>query len=108
MGAMSRTKGARGETSLVKLLHTHGWPHAQRRRGSGIHGGGDIADGPAGVSIECKCVERLNLAVAYAQAVHGARPTDIPVVAHKRNNGVWMATLELGELLPLLQLRERG
>jgi Holliday junction resolvase len=107
-GGTSRSKGARGEVELVTLLRENGWPHARRNFGSGSSGGNDLVGGPADVAFECKRTERLRLHEAYAQLLAAARPTDLPVLAHRRNGGEWLATVPLDELLALLKLREMG
>lgn len=109
MSASQRRKGARGELELVELLHAHGWPRAHRNFGSGSAGGGDIAAGPQGVTLEAKRHRgRLDLPAAIRQAEHAAGPLDLPVVCHRRDGEPWRATLPLDELLDLLALRERG
>lgn len=107
MSASQRRKGARGELEVLTLLHAHGWPAAHRNFGSGSRGGGDITAGPAGTVLEVKRHGgRLDLPAAVRQAQAAAGPTDLPVVAHRRDGEEWMATLPLDELLALLQLRQ--
>lgn len=106
---MSRTKGAAGELEVVHLLQDHGWIAARR-----THDGreqamrGDIANGPEGVHLEVKRVERLNLTAALNQAADDAPAAAIPVVVHRSSRQPWLATLPLDELLPLLRLKEAG
>ena len=106
MSATERRKGARGELQVVELCHAHGWPRARRNFMSGGRGGGDVIEGPPDVHIEVKWRERLNVHVAMGQAEMAARPTDIPIVAHRRNHSDWLATLPLDDVLALLELRE--
>ena len=73
---------------------------------SGGRGGGDVIEGPPDVHIEVKWRERLNVHEAMAQAEVAARPTDIPVIAHRRSRSGWLATLPLDDVLSLLELRE--
>ncbi len=107
MSARERRKGAEGERELVELLRAHGWMAARRNFGSGSAGGGDVAGGPGGVHFEIKRTERLNVHAAMRQAEADAQPTDLPVVAHRRSRGPWLATLPLEELLALLRGAER-
>lgn len=109
MSATERAKGARGELEVIKLLRAHGWGLAERTsNGRNQSGRGDVSHGPAGVHLEIKRHERLNVCKALDQAIADAPEHDIPVVVHRPSRHVWMATLELSELLPLLALREFG
>lgn len=105
-GRGRRTKGAKGEAELCKLIADAGWPHCRRNFGSGACGGADLIEGPADTAWECKRQERLNIHDAFRQVSVAAKPTDTPIVAFRRNNGPWLACLELTELLALLRLRE--
>lgn len=106
-GRMSRAKGARGELEVIEVLRANGYPHAHRNFDSGSAGGGDIARGPEGVALEVKRTERFALREAWAQASEDAATRgDIPVVAHRWNNGPWLAVLPLDELVVLLRARE--
>lgn len=104
---MQRNKGARGEREIVQLLRTAGWPQARRTSdGREQQARGDIANGPAGVHIECKFVERLNVPKALRQVEADANPLDIPVLVHRPSRQEWCATISLTDLLDLLKLRE--
>lgn len=103
-GAMSRRKGSRAEAAVVNQLRKW-WPNARRNFDSGSAGGGDVT-GPAGVSIEVKCVEKLNIWQALEQAARDADPLHLPVVVFKRNGTDWYAALPADELWTLLKLRE--
>lgn len=106
-GAHKRNKGAAGEREVIHLLHAAGWPDAERTsNGREQAGKSDIARGPAGCHIEIKRQERLNVPQALTQATTEANRLDIPIVVHRPSRHVWMATLPLDELLPLLKLRE--
>jgi hypothetical protein len=54
-----------------------------------------------GWHIECKRVQRLNLAEAMAQAIRDADGKR-PVVMHRRNQSAWLVTLSLDDFLALL------
>lgn len=109
MSASQRRKGADGELEVVEMVCAHGWHGAHRNFDSGSAGGGDIARGPAGVVFEVKRHGgRLDLPAAWRQATDPAGEHDLPVVAHRRDRGPWLATVPLDELLALLQLRESG
>jgi hypothetical protein len=107
MSARERDKGKRGELEIVHILREHGWKNAERTS-NGRHQGlrGDIANGPAGVHLECKFQEALNVPRALRKLESDASPLDIPVLVHRSSRQEWQATLPLEELLALLKLRE--
>jgi hypothetical protein len=109
MSATERRKGAKGELEVVHLLRDHGWKDARRTSdGRGQQTRGDITNGPAGVHLEIKRVERGNVPAWLRQAQADAGPLDVPVVVHRPSRMEWMATLPLEDLLVLLELKERG
>lgn len=109
MSASQRRKGKDGELEAIHILKAHGWTHAERSSNGRVQfARGDVIAGPAGVHLEIKRQERLNVPAALSQAIRDARPTDVPVVVHRPSRHVWMATLPLEELLPLLKLKEMG
>ena len=109
MSGRERMKGAVAEREVCRILHEHGWPDARR-----THDGreqaqrGDVANGPAGVHLELKRHERLNVPKAFDQLLADCPTGVLPVLVHRPSRHAWMATLELGELLALLALRERS
>lgn len=101
-----RAKGGAGEREIVRVFRIHGWPDAERTsNGRSQDGRSDIANGPAGCAVEVKRQERLNVPKAFDQLDADAAGL-IPVLVHRPSRHEWMATLPLGELLPLLKLRE--
>lgn len=109
MSAMQRRKGAAAELEVAAIVREHGWPNARRTsdgRDQALRG--DLARGPAGVHLEIKRHEKLNIPAAVRQATADAGEHEIPVVVHRPSRQEWMATLPLDELLPLLRLREMG
>jgi hypothetical protein len=83
------------------------WPRCHRNYASGAEGGGDMAEGPAGVAWEVKRTNRLRMREAWRQLEADAAVGDLmPVLAHRWDRGPWLATVELDELLALLALRE--
>ena len=109
MSAASRNKGARGELEVAELLRAEGWPNARRTSdGREQLARGDIANGPAGVHLEVKRVERLNIAACLRQLDADCPDHDIPVLVHRSSRQPWLATMPLAELLPLLRMREQG
>lgn len=57
----SKARGTAFETAVVRYLQEHGFPYAERRALAGNSDRGDIAGVP-GVAIECKAVQRIELA----------------------------------------------
>jgi hypothetical protein len=104
-----RRKGAAGELEAIALIRDAGWSGARRTHdGRSQSGRGDVAGGPAGVHVEIKRQERLNVPAALAQVRADADPLDVPLLVHRPSRSPWMVTLPFADLLPLLALRERG
>ncbi len=109
MSATERRKGATAELEVAAILREHGWPKASRTSdGRAQVGRGDIAHGPAGWHFEVKRHEKLSVPRAFQQVREDADPLDTPVLVHRPSRHVWMATMPLEDLLPLLALRERA
>jgi hypothetical protein len=100
--AKPRSKGNRGELQVIDIYKAHGWP-ARRNWQSGGQGGADIIGGPPGTSTEVKWQERLNIWKALEQCERAAKPTDLPILAFKRNGSGWYGAVPLDELLALLK-----
>lgn len=106
-GRSSKRKGARGENLVRDLAIQAGFTECLRSFASGATGGGDLIGIP-GLSIECKAVEKLNVQKAYDQACAAARPTETPIVAHKRARREWLVTLDLRTFLELYKQATNG
>ena len=106
-GRRSRSKGARGELEIVKLLKAYGIDCYRTPNSGGlaiksdIQGWGDFAP-------EIKRQERLNLPAAWRQACEAASPHQTPIVIHRSNNTEWLATLSFNDLLGLLYHAQEG
>lgn len=98
----SREKGARGERELAKALMAHGYNCRRGQQYSGANGDADVV-GLAGIHIECKRVERLNLDDAMAQSIHDAKDGEMPAVFHRKNNGKWLVTMRLDDWIRIYQ-----
>jgi hypothetical protein len=96
----SRQKGAAGERELAKVLRSYGFETRRGQQYCGSNGDADVVGLP-GVHIECKRVERLNLEDAMAQSRADARPGEIPVVMHRKNNCKWLVTLSIDDFMTL-------
>jgi Holliday junction resolvase len=101
----SRQKGARGERQWRDEIRAAGWNAERGQQFAGGHDSPDVrTDLP--FHFEVKCVEKLNLDSACAQAerdAHGLKPW---VVAHKRNRGEWRVTVSAETFFQLC--REAG
>jgi Holliday junction resolvase len=99
----SRNKGKRGERAWRDELRANGYA---ARRGQQFSGSPDspdvICDALASLHFEVKCVERLNIEDAMAQARRDAG-VKTPVVAHKRNHRRWLVTLDAEDFFRLLR-----
>lgn len=101
----SRRKGAKGETEFIKLHLAPVWPEAKRNLDQF---GDDKRDclNVAGVHWQIKRTETFRVWDAVKQAETEAAPTDLPVVAFRRNRSKWMCVIDAEELVALLRLRE--
>ena len=99
----SRAKGKNGELELVDELKQRGFYSARRgQQYSGGAGSADVVSSLPGIHLECKRVEKGSLHEWLAQAVRDAGGAAIPVVAHRRNRGEWVAVLRLADLVKIL------
>ena len=94
----SRAKGARGEREWAQWLRDN--LGIEARRGQQFAGGTDSPDviGLEGSHAEVKRVEKLNLSNAMAQAVRDCGD-NLPYVAHRKNGGDWMITIQARDLM---------
>ena len=101
----SRSKGRRGEQEFINTHLRPYWPDACRNIDQF---GNDKRDclNVAGTHFQIKRTERLDLWGAISQAENEAAPTDLPVVAFRRNRSRWYCVLDAAELVALLRLRE--
>lgn len=107
MPVNSRAKGARFERTLAAKLREYGYDCRRGQQYSGANGDADVIGLP-GLHIEAKAVERLNLYDAMAQSKRDARPGEIPVVMHKKNNCNILVTIELSEFMTIYREWEAG
>lgn len=96
----SRSKGAKGERELARVLRQYGYDCRRGQQYSGANGDADVVGLP-GVHIECKRVERLNIHDAMDQAKRDSRDGEIPAVFHRKNNCEWLVTLQVDEFMKL-------
>ena len=100
MSINSRRKGATFERTLASKLREHGYDCRRGQQYSGANGDADVVGLP-GLHIEAKAVERLNLYDAMAQSKRDARPEEIPVVMHKKNNCKILVSMELDDFMEI-------
>jgi len=104
----SKQKGSRGEREFAALCREEGYSGAHRSQQ--FQGGVDSPDvkGLPGVHIEVKRVERLNIHEAMIQAIRDSGGQAIPIVAHRRNRGSWLITMQAEEWFALYREWEAG
>ncbi len=103
MGAKERRKGATAERELAAFIRDEFGIEASRSARNGVDAAEDITHSLAGIHIECKRVERLNVPAALAKAGEDARGK-LPTLWHRRNRGHWMLTLYARDLQTLVDL----
>lgn len=103
MGKFSQSKGRRAELELVKAFQAHGIP---AEPGQAISYGTvpDIT-GVAGIHVEVKRRENINLTAALKQAKQDAERfhDGLPAVFHRANRQGWRVTMTLPDWLKLYQ-----
>lgn len=93
----SRQKGARGERELRDEFRKHGYQEARRgQQYCGSNGDADVVGLPD-IHVECKRVERLDLAGAVKQSVSDTRDDELPAVFHRKNGQPWLVTMKLDD-----------
>lgn len=98
----SRRKGKDGELEFSAFLRENG---IEARRGQQFHGGAgspDVVTSLPGVHFEVKRVEAIRIYAAMEQAMLDG-VGKMPVVAHRKNRGEWLAILRMDDLLKLLE-----
>lgn len=103
----SKSKGKRGELELCRKLREYGYSCSRSVQYCGANGDADVVGLP-GIHIECKRVERLNLAEAMHQAERDARPGELPAVFHRRNGEPWLVTMPLEKWIEIYREWEAG
>lgn len=96
----SRDKGKRGELELSKKLRDYGYDCRRGQQFSGANGDADVV-GLAGIHIECKRVEKLNIYDAIDQSRRDAKQYELPAVFHRKNDCDWLVTMRLEDWVKL-------
>lgn len=100
MSINSRSKGAKGERELAKILREYGYPCRRGQQYSGANGDADVVGLP-NIHIEVKRRERLEIYTAIAQAVRDAKNDEKPAVFHRKNECEWLVTMRLEDWMKL-------
>lgn len=103
MGSRSRNKGKVGERELARFLTAEGFDATRGVQYQGGPGSPDVRCPDLPIHWEAKRTERLRIYEAIQQAVDEAPDGKMPVVAHRRNRGEWVAILRLEDLLAILR-----
>ena len=96
----SKAKGNRGEREAAKKLREYGYDVRRTVQYCGANHDGDL-EGLAGVHLEIKRVERLNIYDAISQSRRDARQNELPVVMHRKHNCEWLVTMTLEDWIKL-------
>lgn len=99
MAINSKAKGRRGENELANKLKEYGFDCRRGQQFCGANGDADVV-GLAGVHIECKRVQALNISNAMSQAIHDAKG-EFPTVFHRKDNEEWLVTMRLTDWIEL-------
>lgn len=102
----SREKGARGEREFINMHLRPYWPKACRNIDQFGDDKRDCLE-VAGCHFQIKRTERLEIWKAIEQAESESAPTDLPLVAFRRNRSKWYVAIEASELVALLRMREQ-
>ena len=96
----SKQKGARGERELSSKLKEYGYNTRRGQQYCGANGDADVI-GLAGIHIECKRVERLNIYDAISQAKSDAKEGELPTVFHRKDRSEWLVTMTFDDWMKL-------
>ena len=103
MSASQKNKGKRGERELARLLTLNGHPAHRGQQYSGSPDSPDVICPSLPFHFEVKRCERLRLHEAMNQATNDAGLSSVPLVAHRRNGGEWLAVLRVTDLIGLIK-----
>lgn len=101
----SRQKGARGEREWRDFLRSHGFNARRGQQYEGSSGSPDVVSESPELQdfhFEVKRVETFQLDKSFEQAFADAAGK-VPVVAHKKNNGIWYVVLAAHDWIKLVK-----
>ena len=100
----SKQKGATGEREFANYCKTKGFDvrRTAQYNGKELESLADCV-GIAGIHIEVKRVEHLNIDNAIDQAIRDNKVKgDLPIVAHRKNNRPWLITMTADDWFKLV------
>jgi len=110
MGAMARSKGARGEREIIDLLQpivnaaytavNKQPPQLKRTSSMQADGGGCDVHGLDWLAMEVKRCETLHVEVWWQQCVSQAKPGQLPVLVYRQNKRQWRVRLYVALSVP--------
>lgn len=103
----SKSKGAKGEREVARILTGYGYPCRRGQQYSGANGDADVVGLPD-IHIEVKRREKLNIYEAISQAVRDAKAGTLPTVFHRKNNEAWLVTMRLTDWMKLYKEAKEG
>jgi Holliday junction resolvase len=98
----SREKGKRGERQWRDELRANGYAARRGQQFSGSPESPDVVCPSLPFHFEVKVVQKLNIWEAIKQAIRDALGK-VPIVAHKRNFGGWLVTMEAETFFKILR-----
>lgn len=104
----SKQKGNRFERFVAHLFKLAGYENARRsQQYAGINNDADVVGVPY-IHIEAKHVERLNIYEAMKQSILDARPKELPIVIHKKNQKSVLVTMEFKDWIVMYKEFEKN
>lgn len=104
-GLMSRNKGKAGEREVAELLRERGYEARRGQQFQGGPGSPDVVHSIAGIHIEVKRSETLNLYAALDQAEKDKKDNEAAVVFHRRNQKRWVVVMDANTFFELVEPR---
>ena len=95
----SRAKGQRGEREFAKVCRNEGYEVRRGQQFSGLEG--EDVVGLDKVHVEVKRVNKLNIEKAMEQSIRDAKESQIPIVAHRKDNCNWLITMKVEDWFKL-------
>ena len=108
MGKMSREMGKRGEREWAAFCRKQGYDCRRTAQYCGKTGEAADVVGLPGMHIEVKRTERLDLYGALDQARRDAKPGELPIVVHRRNNCRWVVIQDAEDWFQIYREYEAG
>jgi Holliday junction resolvase len=104
----SREKGKAGEREFAGLCRDNGYDVRRTAQYAGKTEDSADVVGLPGIHVEVKRVERLVLDDAMDQAIRDHKSERLPIVAHRRNRGRWMITMQAEDWFAIYKEWEAG